>query len=106
MKTATHVYTTTAPRELVFKAWAEEERVKEWWGPGEFINPVCKVDARVGGLTDIHMRAPGGTVYPMKATFTEIAHNERIVFTRGRSMRKGSCSSSLDRPAKGFFASV
>lgn len=78
-----------APRELVFKAWTEENRVKEWWGPGGFDNPVCKVDARVGGFMDIHMRSPEGTVYPMKATFTEIVPHERIVFTSGALDEKG-----------------
>jgi uncharacterized protein YndB with AHSA1/START domain len=24
-----------APRELVFKAWTEPERLQQWWGPGE-----------------------------------------------------------------------
>lgn len=79
----------TAPRELVFKAWTEEARVKEWWGPQQFTNPVCKVDARVGGRMDIHMRSPDGTVYPMTATFTEIVAPEKIVFTSGALDGKG-----------------
>ena len=72
-----------APRELVFAAWIDEEHVKHWWGPAGFDNPVCKVDARVGGKMDIHMRGPDGTVYPMTATFTEIVPPEKIVFTSG-----------------------
>jgi uncharacterized protein YndB with AHSA1/START domain len=72
-----------APRKLVFAAWIEEDRVRQWWGPKNFDNPVCKVDARVGGLMDIHMRGPDGTVYPMTATFNEIVPHEKIVFTSG-----------------------
>jgi uncharacterized protein YndB with AHSA1/START domain len=78
-----------APRELVFRAWTEEARVKEWWGPQQFTNPVCKVDARVSGEMDIHMRSPDGTVYPMKATFAEIVAPEKIVFTSGAVDEKG-----------------
>ena len=78
-----------APRELVFKAWTEEDRIREWWGPQQFTNPVCKVDARVGGGMDIHMRSPDGTVYPMKATFEEIVAPEKIVFTSGAVDEKG-----------------
>jgi uncharacterized protein YndB with AHSA1/START domain len=78
-----------APRKLVFQAWIEEERVKQWWRPKSFDNPVCKVDARVGGKMDIHMRAPDGTVYPMTATFTEIVPDEKIVFTSGALDEKG-----------------
>jgi uncharacterized protein YndB with AHSA1/START domain len=72
-----------APRQLVFAAWTDEAHIKAWWGPAGFDNPVCKVEARVGGKMDIHMRAPDGTVYPMTATFTEIVPEEKIVFTSG-----------------------
>ena len=79
-----------APRKLVFAAWIDESHVKEWWGPEGFDNPVCKVDARVGGKMDIHMRGPDGTVYPMTATFTEIVPEEKIVFTSGALDEKGA----------------
>jgi uncharacterized protein YndB with AHSA1/START domain len=79
----------SAPRKLVFEAWTDEERVRQWWGPENFDNPVCKVDARVGGLMDIRMRGPDGTVYPMTATFTEIVPNEKIMFTSGALDEKG-----------------
>lgn len=73
----------SAPRKLVFAAWTDEEHVKQWWGPAGFDNPVCQVDARVGGRMDIHMRGPDGTVYPMTAKFTEIVPEEKIVFIAG-----------------------
>jgi uncharacterized protein YndB with AHSA1/START domain len=38
-----------APRDLVFKAWTEPERVKRWWGPNGFTTPVCTIDLRPGG---------------------------------------------------------
>ncbi len=72
-----------APRELVFKAWTERDRLQRWWGPKGFTNPVCEVDARAGGSMRIHMRAPDGKVYPMTATFHEVTAPERIVFTSG-----------------------
>jgi uncharacterized protein YndB with AHSA1/START domain len=47
-----------APRELVFKAWTETERLKRWWGPKGFTNPVCELDARPGGsYSNSHARA-------------------------------------------------
>ena len=78
-----------APRKLVFQAWTQEDHIRQWWGPGGFDNPVCQVDARVGGLMEIHMRSPDGTVYPMKAQFTEIVPDERIAFTNGALDAKG-----------------
>ena len=70
-----------APRELVFKAWTERDRLQRWWGPKGFTNPVCNVDVRPGGAIEIHMRGPDGNVYPMKGEFREIVPPERLAFT-------------------------
>ena len=69
-----------APRALVFKMWTDPKHMAQWWGPHDFTNPVCELDARVGGAILIHMRAPDGTVHPMTGTFREIVEDERIVF--------------------------
>ena len=73
--------TFDAPRALVFKAWTDAKHLAQWWGPDGFTNPVCEIDARVGGVLRIHMRGPDGTVYPMKGVIQEIAEPERLVFT-------------------------
>jgi uncharacterized protein YndB with AHSA1/START domain len=78
-----------APREAVFQAWTERERLQRWWGPKDFTNPVCEVDVRPGGAISIHMRAPDGKVYPMSGVFHEIAEPERLVFTSAALDEKG-----------------
>ncbi|MBI3542135.1 MAG: SRPBCC domain-containing protein [Deltaproteobacteria bacterium] len=70
-----------APRTQVFDAWTDPKHLARWWGPREFTNPVCKLDARPGGAIDIHMRAPDGTLYPMKGEVREVKRPERFVFT-------------------------
>jgi uncharacterized protein YndB with AHSA1/START domain len=45
-----------APRELVWQAWTDVERLREWWGPKVFTNPRCEIDVRVGGAIRIDMR--------------------------------------------------
>ncbi|MBI5866991.1 MAG: SRPBCC domain-containing protein [candidate division Zixibacteria bacterium] len=70
-----------APRELVFKAWIDEEQMAKWWGPSGFTNPVCELDPRPGGRIYIDMTGPDGTVYPMGGTFHEVTPPERLVFT-------------------------
>lgn len=70
-----------APRALVFAAWTESTHLAQWWGPKGFTNPVCEIDARVGGALRIHMRAPDGAVYPMKGEIRELVAPERLVFT-------------------------
>lgn len=70
-----------APRAVVFKAWTDAEQLAQWWGPKGFTNPVCEIDARVGGAIRIHMRGPDGSIYPMKGEIREIVPPERLVFT-------------------------
>jgi len=82
-----------APRELVFKAWTDPERLKRWWGPKGFTNPVCDVDARPGGAILIHMRAPDGVVHVMTGVYEEVAEPERLVFV----------SSALDQNGQPLF---
>jgi uncharacterized protein YndB with AHSA1/START domain len=70
-----------APRELVFKAWTEPERVARWWGPHGFTNPVCELDVRPGGAMLIQMRGEDGSLYPSKGIYHEVVAPERLVFT-------------------------
>jgi uncharacterized protein YndB with AHSA1/START domain len=70
-----------APRELVFKAWTEPERVKRWWGPETFTCPACKIDLRPGGKYRICMRSPEGRDYWSAGEYREIVVPERIVVT-------------------------
>jgi len=69
-----------APRELVFAAWTDPRHVARWWGPKDFTNPVCEVDARPGGALLIHMRSPDGTVHPTRGIFLDVVPPERLVF--------------------------
>lgn len=70
-----------APRELVFKAWSEPERMMQWWGPKEFTTPTCRIDFRVGGTWISCMRAPDGKDYWSTGVYREIVAPERIVAT-------------------------
>ena len=51
--------TLAAPRELVFRAWTEPDRLSQWWGAGPgFTTPIAEVDLRVGGKYRLGMQAP------------------------------------------------
>lgn len=69
-----------APPDVVFQAWIDAKQLAEWWGPKEFTNPVCWVDARLGGAILIHMRAPDGVVHVMTGRFVQIDWPHRLVF--------------------------
>jgi uncharacterized protein YndB with AHSA1/START domain len=79
-----------APRALVFKAWIDPKHLKQWWGPKVFTNPVCEVDARVGGAWRIVMRAPDGVDYPCGGVYREIVEPERLVFTNIATDKDGN----------------
>lgn len=72
--------TFDAPIELVYKTWTDPALIAKWWGPKGFTNPVCDVNARVGGKMRIHMQAPDGTVYPMTGIFESLVEPTKIVF--------------------------
>jgi uncharacterized protein YndB with AHSA1/START domain len=70
-----------APRELVWKAWTEPERLMRWWGPKTFTSPACEIDLRVGGKYFSCMRAPDGKDYWSTGVYREIVEPERLVMT-------------------------
>jgi uncharacterized protein YndB with AHSA1/START domain len=79
-----------APRELVWKAWTEPERLKLWWGPKNFTAPVCKIDFRVGGKYLFCMRSPEGQDFWSTGVYREIVEPERIVCTDNFADQKGN----------------
>jgi uncharacterized protein YndB with AHSA1/START domain len=79
-----------APRELVWKAWAEPERFMRWWGPKGFTTPVCKIDFRVGGVWLNCMRSPEGWEMWSTGIYREIVPLERIVCSASSADEKGN----------------
>ncbi len=69
-----------APRELVFKAWTDPDRLVQWWGPKGFTNTFHEFDMRPGGIWRFVMHGPNGVDYQNKSVFVEVVNPERIVF--------------------------
>ncbi|HUY09775.1 MAG TPA: SRPBCC family protein [Candidatus Dormibacteraeota bacterium] len=80
---ATRVITITrtfdAPREIVFRAWTEAERLAQWWGPEGFTVSLAESDPRVGGVLKLVMHGPDGIDLPMTAAYREIVPPELLV---------------------------
>jgi uncharacterized protein YndB with AHSA1/START domain len=70
-----------APRELVYRAWTEPERVRRWWGPEGFTMPYCDIDLRPGGIFLRCMRSPEGQDFWVTGVFREVVVPELLVFT-------------------------
>ncbi len=71
-----------APRDLVWKAWSEPERLAQWWGPKGFKMLKVSLDFRPGGLFHYGMEAPNGPIPIMwgKFVYAEIDAPERLSF--------------------------
>src|SRR5207244_2447090 len=71
-----------APRERVFEAWTDPERLKKWFGPDDdFVVPQVKVDLRAGGKYRIQMKSPDGEFHTAVGMYREVKPPERLVFT-------------------------
>jgi uncharacterized protein YndB with AHSA1/START domain len=79
----TRVY--DAPRELVWRAWTEPERLAEWWGKRGWSTPIASItmDVRPGGafrLTSVS--GADGAEMPLDAVYHDVVEPERLVFAR------------------------
>ena len=80
-----------APRDLVFKAWTDEQILAKWWGPKGFTTPIVELDVRPGGALEVVMEDTAGLIekgsrYPMVGNFEEVVEPERLVFTSSAIM--------------------
>ena len=70
-----------APRDLVFRAMTEPERIPRWWGRRGDVTRVEKMDVRPGGVWRFVSRGPDGVDYPFTGQFLEIDPPSRVVQT-------------------------
>ncbi|WP_290980781.1 SRPBCC family protein [Hyphomicrobium sp.] len=78
-----------APRELVFKAFTEPERMKEWWGPKGFKGIAGEMDLRPGGRYHYGLQAPDGSIMWGLFVYREVSAPERIVLVNSFSDAEG-----------------
>lgn len=79
--TLTHVF--DAPRDLVWRAWTEPQRLTRWWGPEGLHTPLntIEMDVRPGGVFRLTMILDAdGTEFPSDMAFREVVEPERLVF--------------------------
>ena len=72
-----------APREEVWRAWTEPERIAQWWGKRGWSTPVSSVelDVRPGGVFRLNsINDEDGREMPMHTVYTEVVEPERLAF--------------------------
>lgn len=70
-----------APRDLVWKAWTEPERLNHWWGPGGFRTTTASMEVAPGGTWLFVMHGPDGTEHAFNGTYREVDPPQRLVST-------------------------
>ena len=88
-----------ASRDLVWKAFTEPERMKQWWGPKGFTVVASKMDLRPGGTYHYGMKAPDGTAMWGKFVYREVAAPQRMVFINSFSDEAGGITRHPLAPA-------
>jgi uncharacterized protein YndB with AHSA1/START domain len=78
-----------APRDLVWRCFAEPERMKEWFGPKGSTIVASTMDFRVGGTYHGALRAGDGPVMWAKFVYRDIAAPERLVWVHSFSDAAG-----------------
>jgi uncharacterized protein YndB with AHSA1/START domain len=81
--------TFDAPRDLVFQAFAEAERLAQWWGPKGCTIEVSRLEFRPGGIFHYRMGMPDGNEMWGRFIYREIVAPERIVWVNSFSDPQG-----------------
>lgn len=92
-----------APRERVWQAWTEPERLQQWFSPKGFTVIAAKLDLRPGGTYHYGMRMVDGKEIWGKWLVREVKAPERLVFVNTFSDPQGGLGRhpfAPDWPAK------
>jgi uncharacterized protein YndB with AHSA1/START domain len=81
-----------APRDLVFKAFTEPQRMLQWWGPKGCSVIAANMDLRPGGSYHYGLKTPDGGSMWGKLVYREIVAPERLVFINSFSDEAGNLS--------------
>ena len=87
--------TFDAPRELLYAAWTEQERLAKWCYPKDFEPLFGEGDLRVGGTWRAGMKAPWGETFVVGGVYRELAPPERIAFTHAWEQEGGPGDETL-----------
>ena len=88
-----------APRELIWRAWTEPERLRHWFGPKGCTVAEARLDLRAGGTFHSCLRTPDGAEMWGKWVFREVKPPERLVWVHSFSDKDGGLARHPLSPA-------
>jgi uncharacterized protein YndB with AHSA1/START domain len=72
-----------APVKVVWDAWTDPEKKKNWWGPRGFTITTHESDIRTGGVWHYTMHGPDKEDYVNKTKYLEVEKYSRMVYDHG-----------------------
>ncbi len=69
-----------APRDVVWDAWTDPDRLRRWWGPAGCSIDVLRFEFREGGFFHYAMRFDGAPTMWGRFHYREIAGPQRLVW--------------------------
>ena len=84
----THVFDASV--EQVWKAWTNEDDIKQWWGPDGFTAPVVNLDFREGGTSLLCMSSPQHGIHYSTWSYQNIVPMKEIDLRHNLADEKGS----------------
>ena len=79
-----------APRDLVWKAWTEPDRIREWLAPRGFTVGMAEGELIPGGRWRQSMTTPEGNELRLGGVYREVKAPERLVFTHAWDDENGN----------------
>lgn len=79
-----------APRALVFQAWVDPERMKQWSAPHGYSIGHNEGEVRPGARWRSCMLSPEGEELWLGGAYREVVEDERLVFTQAWEREDGS----------------
>lgn len=84
-----------APRELVWRAWTQADRIARWWGPNGFTTTTQEMEVRPGGRWSFVMHGPDGTDYPNTIRYEEVERPSLLRFWQEGGMERAPMQFSV-----------
>ena len=72
--------TFNAPRNAVWNAWTDSQRLLHWWGPKGFKTVSCKLDLRPGGTFLYGLQTPDGKELWGRWAIRDVVKPEKLDF--------------------------
>ena len=68
-------------RTTLFDAFADPEKLAQWWGPEGFTNRISAFDLRPGGSWRVTMIADNGAAFDNRWTFEDVVAGKSLTMT-------------------------